>query len=155
MVKTTIDYKKALLWGAIVWVIQMLVGNLLWMNPIVANINQQYAGHPTIKSFDFIGGMSNWILVTLLFGTVFIIVCIILYLILYRSLPGQGWKKGLFFGLMVGFIKAVPEAFNQWMLFVYPESLILVQLANTLIGFLIFGTLLGFFYKKFNVIISE
>jgi len=153
--KRTINYKKAFLWGAVVWLIQMFVGNLLWMNPIVAGINQQYEGHPTMKSFDFIGGMSNWISVTLLFGTVFIIVCIILYLILYRSLPSEGWKKGLFFGFMIGFIKAVPEAFNQWMLFVYPEQLILVQLINTMLGFLIFGMFLGLFYKKFRVITIE
>ena len=91
--KTTINYKKALLWGAVVWLIQMMVGNLLWMNPIVAEINQIYIGHPTMKSFDFLGGMTNWILVTLLFGTVFTIICIILFLVLYKSLPGIRMEK--------------------------------------------------------------
>ena len=128
--KTTINYKKAIIWGAIVWIIQMIISNLLYMNPIVMGINKQYEGHPTIKSFDFIGGLSNWILLTLLFGTFLTIVWIVLYLLFYRSIPGVRWRKGLFYGLIIGFIKAVPEAFNQWMLFVYPVPLILMQLVN-------------------------
>ena len=153
--KTIINYKKAVIWGVIVWIIQVIISNLLYMNPIVMGINKQYEGHSTIKSFDFIGGLGNWILLTLIFGTFLMIVWIVLYLLLYRSIPGAGWKKGLFYGLMIGFIKAVPEAFNQWMLFVYPVPLILMQLINTLLGLIIFGMLLGFFYDKFKVIQIE
>ena len=60
--------------------------------------------------------------------------------------------KGLFFGLLLGFVKAVPEAFNQWMLFDYPTILITVQLINTLLGLTIFGILLAIIFEKFKVV---
>lgn len=150
--ETKINYKKAAIWGIVVLVIQMFVGNLLYMNPIVSGIFKQYEGHPSTKPMDYFGGVGNWLLLTMSFGIIFCIVLIILYLLLYKSIPGTGWKKGLSFGLMIGFIKAVPEAFNQWLIFDYPTILIQVQLINTLIGLAIFGILLAVFFEKFKVI---
>lgn len=147
-----VDKKKATLWGAVTIVIQLVVGNILWMNPIVANLNKQFEGHPSIKSFDFLGGMTNWVLVTFLFGIFLSIVFIVLYPMLYAKLPGEGWSKGLAFGAILAFIKAVPEAFNQWMVIVYPWELIVLQLVNTVLGLLIFGTILGALFRKFKVI---
>ncbi len=77
---------------------------------------------------------------------------IVLYLLFYKSIPGKGWKKGIVFGLMIWIIKAVPEAFNQWMLFDYPAILIIIPLINGLIGMLIFGFLLSLIFEKFKVI---
>jgi len=67
-------------------------------------------------------------------------------------LPGEGIVKGLAFGTVIGLIKSVPEAFNQWMVINYPEPLILVQMFNTFTGLVLLGCLIGFFFKKFNVI---
>lgn len=150
--KTKINYKKAIIWGIVVLIIDMIVGNLFYMNPIVMGIFEQYEGHPTMKPMEAFGGMGNWILLNALFSVFLIAIFIALYLLLYESIPGTGWKKGLSFGLMIGFIKAVPEAFNQWMLFVYPTILIQVQLINTLIGLVIFGILLAVIFEKFKVI---
>lgn len=108
-----------------------------------------------MKPMEAFGGLGNWLLLTMLFGTFLIIIFIALYLILYKGLPGKGWKKGLFFGVMIGFIKAVPEAFNQWMIFDYPNILILLQLINTLVGLMFFGIVLGFIFDKFKVIKIE
>lgn len=130
----------------------MIISNLLYMNPVVAKINERFAGHVSIKSFDFIGGLGNWILITMVFGIVLVFIWIVLYRYVYAVLPGNGWLKGLVFGLIVGFIKSVPEAFNQFMVINYPIPLIIVQLVNTLLGLTIFGVLLGFFYSKFRVI---
>ena len=153
--KTKMNTKKAILWGGVLVIIQMILGNLLYMNPVVSEINKQFEGHPSIKSFDFIGGLANWIILTMVFGIFLMIIWIFLYKMFYQCLPGKGWTKGLCFGIIIGFIKAVPEAFNQWMVIDYPVPLILVQLFNTFIGLVIFGSLLGFFFSKFNVIIHE
>ncbi len=150
--KTKINTKKAILWGFVILIIQMMISNLLYMNPIVAKINERFVGHASIKTFDFIGGMGNWILLTMIFGIVLMIIWIILYRYVYVILPGKGWVKGLVFGLIIGFIKAVPEAFNQFMVINYPIPLIIVQLVNTFLGLTIFGVLLGFFYSRFKVI---
>lgn len=150
--KTAINYKNAIVWGVVVLVVQMVIGNLLYMNPLVSGIFERYKGHPSIKPMDAFGGMGNWILLNLLFSVVLVVLFIALYLLIYRSLPGSGWQKGLSFGLILGVIKAAPEAFNQWMLFTYPTSLIIVQLANSIIGLMIFGIVLSLVYKKFRVV---
>jgi len=150
--KTKINIKKAILWGFVVIIIQMLISNLFYMNPIVAKINERFVGHPSLKTFDFIGGLVNWIMLTMVFGIILMIIWIILYRYTYIIIPGKGWIKGLIFGFILGLIKSVPEAFNQFMVINYPIPLIMVQLINTLLGLTIFGFLLGFFYSKFKVI---
>ena len=145
--KMKINTKKAVLWGTILIILQMIIGNMLYMNPVVANINKQFEGHPSIKSFDFLGGLENWIILTMVFGIFLMIIWIFLYKLFYSSLPGKGWIKGLYYGIIIGFIKSVPEAFNQWMVINYPTPLILIQLFNTFISLVIFGALLGFLYS--------
>ncbi len=154
-IKTKINTKKAVLWGAVLIIIQMIIGNVFYMNPYVANIYKEFEGHHSLKTFEFIGGFGNWIFLTMVFGIFLMIVWILLYRLFYSSLPGNGWIKGLYFGIIIGFIKSVPEAFNQWMLINYPTPLILVQLFNTFISLVIFGALLGFFFSKFKVITNE
>ena len=102
---------------------------------------------------EYFGGLGNWLLLTFIFGFFLTIFFIILYIILYKCLPGNNWlKKGLFFGIIIAIIKAVPEAFNQWMIFIYPNILILIQLFNTVLGLILFGIYLAFFIKLFKVI---
>jgi hypothetical protein len=149
---TVVNYKKAVIWGFVVIIIQMVVGNLLYQNPVVSGLFKQYEGHPSTKPMEHFGGLGNWLLLTFLFGIFFTVLIIGLYLLLYERIPGTGWQKGLSFGLMVGFIKAVPEAFNQWMIFDYPTILIVVQLINTLLGLIIFGILLAVIFEKLKVI---
>lgn len=47
--KAKLETKKAVLWGTIVIILQMILSNLLYMNPIVSKINKQFEGHPSIK----------------------------------------------------------------------------------------------------------
>ncbi len=147
-----VNVKKAALWGIVVLLIDMVVGNLLYMNPLVSGIYAQYEGHPSTKPMEAFGGLGNWLALTMTFSIFLVAVFIALYLTLYDELPGQGWRKGLFYGLMLGVVKAVPEAFNQWMLFDYPTILIMLQLINTLIGLMIFGTVLAVIFKRAGVI---
>ena len=150
--KTTIHYKKAVIWGIAVLIIIMLVGNLLYLNPIVSGIYTQYEGHPSTKSMDYFGGTGNWISLMAVFGIIHGAIVIILYLLLYKGIPGTGWRRGLIFGLMCWVIGTVPEAFNQWMLFDYPIILIIIPLINGFIGWAVFGILISVFFQKFKVI---
>lgn len=152
LMKAKLNTKKTVLWGAIVILLQMVLSNLLYMNPIVSKINKHFEGHSSIKTFDFFGGLGNWLTLTMIFGILLMIFWIFLYQKVYNYLPGKGITKGLFFGTIIGLIKSVPEVFNQWMVINYPLPLILVQLFNTFIGLVLFGGLMGFFFKKFNVI---
>ena len=150
--KKQVDLRKAVLWGSVAWIAHLVIGNLIWMNPWSVALNQKYTGHPTIKTFEFVGGISNWLLLTFGFGLLLTFFFIALYLRFYESIPGTGWKKGLVFGLIVSVLKAVPEVFNQWMLFVYPTELIVQQLINTLIGTILFFMVLAWLYHRFKVV---
>ncbi len=148
-----INIKGAFGWGSLVIALNMILGNLLWMNPIVGKISKKYyEGHPSVKPISEFGGLGYYIGLNALFSVLFSAVLIYFYLLLYQSLPGIDWKKGLYFGLMIGVIKAVPEAFNQWMVFKYPNIMILVQLINSIMGLLILGVILGIIFDKFKVI---
>jgi hypothetical protein len=147
-----INYKKALLWGSIVLIIHMLIGNLFYMNPVVMDIFQKYEGHPTMKTMEAFGGMSNWIFMNAGFSVLYIVLLIILYVRLYECIPGKDWVKGISYGIIIGLVKALPEAFNQFMVFNYPTELIVVQLAIALLGLIIFGILLSVTFYKFSVI---
>jgi len=67
--KTIINYKKAILWGIVVYVIDSIFSNLLYMNPLVSGIFNQYSGHPSMKPIETFRGLANWLLLTMLFGT--------------------------------------------------------------------------------------
>ena len=150
-----INYKKAFLWGVIVLIVHMTIGNLFHMNPLVMDIFKKYEGHPTIKPMGIFGGMANWIMLNVIFSIIFTAILILLYLKLYESIPGKYWKKGLSFGLIIGLIKDVPEAFNQFMMFNYPSVLILVQLVNAILSLIILGIILSLFFNKFKVVAYE
>ncbi len=89
--KTGIDYKKAVIAGLIAIALDMVVGNLLYMNPWVSGLYAQYEGHPSTKSMDYFGGLGNWLGLTFLFSILFTALIIWLYLLLNPSLPGHGW----------------------------------------------------------------
>ena len=48
--KTIINYKKAILWGIVVYIIDAIVGNLLYNNSLVSGIFNQYSGHPSVAT---------------------------------------------------------------------------------------------------------
>jgi hypothetical protein len=151
-VKLNIHKRKAILGSLAVVFIQMIVNNLLYMNPIAITINKQFKGYHSIKTFDFIGGLSNWIIVTMLFSMLYMSFLILIFIYIFPLIPGKGWKKGVIFGLICAMVKAVPEAFNQWMVIDYPYQLILLQLVNTIIGLILFGFLLGYIFSKYKII---
>jgi len=142
---------KIVISGFLTILVQMAYGNVLYMNPLIAGYYEKYAEHPSMKSFDFIGGINNWILTNMLFGLFFMSFLVFMFSIIYSSLPGKGVTKGLFYGLFIATIKSVPESFNMWMLIDYPNSLILIQFINSFINITLFGLFLGFFFKILKV----
>ena len=146
-----INKKRFFLWGAIVLVVELVIGNLLYFIPIVSNIYKRYEGHPSTKTMDYFGGLNNWLFINMVFSIVFIVIMLCFWLLIYKRLPSNIFGSGILFGLILWVIKALPEAFNQWMLFIYPTQLIITQLVVTLVSLLIFGLSTSFFFKKMKV----
>ncbi|MCG8571133.1 MAG: hypothetical protein MJB14_13450 [Spirochaetes bacterium] len=142
-----IKKSKIIIWGVIVYLINAIISNFLWQNSLVAGYYQKYEGYHSMKSMDLFGGMGNWIGLNLLFGIFFTAFLIMVFVIIYPQLPGKtGWVKGMSFGFFIIFIKIIPEAFNQFMLFDYPVILILIQCIVSAIGILLFGIILSILF---------
>jgi hypothetical protein len=153
--KKKVNGLRAVLASVGVILLNMIIGNLLYLNPLVSGIFEQFKNHPTIRSMEYFGGFGNWIALTLGFSLILESFVIFLYILLYNAIPSKGWKKGLFYGLIIGLLRSIPEAFNQWTLFNYPDILILIQTINTFLGYLVFGVMLGFVFDKAKVITEE
>ena len=115
-------------------------------------LNEKYAEHPNMKSMDFIGGLGCWLAINTLFSLFLFIMFVIVFVFFYPSLPGKGWLKGLYFGIIISFIKNLPEAFDQWIVIVYPYELILAQLINTTISIIFIGIIMQIIFTKSKAI---
>jgi len=72
-----------------------------------------------------------------------------LYLLLYRSLPGEsGFVKGLSFAVMIWFLRVVMTAASSWMMFNIPISAVAYSLIAGFVEMLILGILFGLTLKR-------
>ncbi len=65
------------------------------------------------------------------------------FLLLFRSLPGDGWVKGVAFGVLVWFFRVVMHVLAQWMMFPLPAGSLVYSLACGLAEMVILGLLYG------------
>ncbi len=147
-----INYKKVLIYGFLVLIIDMIIGNILYLNPFVSETYKNFEGHASLKPIESFGSIGKYITITMLFSVFFVAFLIFIFLLFYINIPGKRWQKGLYFGILVALLKAVPEAFNQYMNINYPGQLILIQLLNTFIGLILFGIYLEIIFRKSKTI---
>lgn len=120
----------------------MIIGNILYMNPLSRSLFSKFSDHPGVKPIEFLGSMNNWLFINTLFSIIFMIFLVLLFLKIYEFLPGKGPMKGLSFSLLVILLKTVPESFHLYMTCSYPEELILLQLIIGVFDLLLFGIIL-------------
>jgi hypothetical protein len=112
-----------------------LLDGLLNANPLAVRLFEVY--RPIAKSsVNAAAGIG----IDLAYG--FILAAV--FLLLYPSLPGQtGIVKGLSFGVIVWFFRAVMQAASTWMMFNVPAATIGYGLVAGLVEMLILGSLYG------------
>ncbi len=129
---------------------------VIWMNPFVNEISLQFANHPSVKPYEYFGGLDNWMRLRTIYLVVMLAIIIKIFLIFYTNIPGNRRQKGIYFGVFLSVIKSIPVAFSTWTLIVYPNELIILQLVNGIIGYLFFGVIVSTMLSYFNVVkISE
>lgn len=108
---------------------------LINANPLAQTLYVVY--RPLSKtSLNMLAGMT----IDIFFG--FVLAGI--FLLLYKSLPGEGgWVKGISFALIVWFLRVVMSVASQWMMFNVPDSTLLYTLITGLGEMLILGLLYG------------
>jgi hypothetical protein len=146
-----VNVKKAVIWGLVVILLSMIIGNVLYMNPYVGGFYEQYEDHPAMKSPDEVGGLGNWLALMMGGGFIFDSILIVMFLRFHPRIPGSGWQKGLVFGLLYWSIRTLPEGLDQYLLFNYPAVLILIPIINGFIGSLLFCVLMAIIFEKVGV----
>lgn len=142
-------WKRALVPGFAAWLIgYVILGNLLFMNPLTADLYAKYAAQLCSKPVESFGGLAPWLGVMMLGGLAAWLILSAIYSILYKSIPGKGWRKGLSYGLMLFLISDVTVAFNSWLLHSYPEVILFVELGNAFVGTVVGGIVLALVYEK-------
>lgn len=147
-----IDKKKAIIWGLIAIILQMGIFSALWLNPIVSGINDQFINDPAVIPYEYFGDLDEWMKIRTIYNIFILAVLVNLFLMFYEKIPGKGWVKGIWFGLIISTVKVFPEAFNKWTLVVYPNELILLQFVNGYVGLIIFGVMLAILFRRMSVI---
>ncbi len=116
-----------------------VMDGLINANPLAQRL---YAAYKPIArtSLNPVAG----ILIDLVYG--FLMAAV--FLLLYRSLPGDtGIVKGISFALLVWFFRVVMQVASQWMTFNVPVTALFYTLAAGLVEMLILGILYGISLK--------
>jgi hypothetical protein len=116
-----------------------VLDGVIHANPLAQRLYQVYK--PIARtSINPLAG----ILIDLLYGFVMAGV----FLLLYKSLPGQtGLVKGVSFALLVWFFRVVMYAASQWIMFDIPLATLLYSLVAGLVEMLVLGVLYGLTLK--------
>jgi len=71
----------------------------------------------------------------------------VIYAVIHPSLPGQGWKKGISYGLLVWGLRVVMWAFSTYMMTDMSPILIAITVVTGLIEVLILGVVIAAIYR--------
>lgn len=143
------NFKRVLISGLVAGLAAFIVGNILYMNPLVSDIYSQYSSPPCSKPMDSFGGLGIWLSLMLLGGLASTVFLAVLYSYTEKGIAIKPiWKKGLFFGFLLWFITKVPASYYGWLMYTYPDILNLIETINGLVGGLVAGVVLAIVYEK-------
>lgn len=116
-----------------------LLDFILHANPLVKNFPSIY--EPVNRGWDII--MASFI-IDIIYGTVLSL----FYLVLYKSLPGQGMMKGVIYGILLWFLRITILTLTQWMVYPVSAGTIIYMIFAGLPEMIIIGALIGRMIKK-------
>ncbi len=84
----------------------------------------------------------------IIFDLINAFILVIVFHILYKSIPGKGWKKGLNYGLIVGLFRVVMSSFTAIVIYNIPTSTILITTLVSYIEIIILCIALSLIHKN-------
>ena len=76
----------------------------------------------------------------------FILVAV--YTVIYNGIPGEGWQKGLNYGIIVGLFRVVMTSFSTIVMYNIPLILVITSLITGYIEIVILCVILAVIYEK-------
>jgi len=143
------NWKKIIVSGLVAGLVAFIVGSLLYMNPLVADIYAQEGTWAGAKPMDEFGGLGNWMLLMFAGGIVAAVFIALLYSYTEKGIDIKStWKKGALYGFLFWLATAPQAHFNVWLMYNVPDILNQIELVNSLIGSLALGITLAIVYEK-------
>ena len=99
---------------------------------------------PAVPISSFSGG---WIIFILIADIILATFFAFLYAVLYNSIPGQGIKKGLVFGLLMWPLGVVIPLISMYMLINIASGAVVYFLLEGLFEWLLYGAIISLIYK--------
>ncbi len=88
------------------------------------------------------------ILAGLFFDLINGFILVAVYVIIYNGISGFGWKKGLYYGLIVGLFRVVMMSFSSIVMYNIPLRLVITSLITGYIEIAILCIILAVIYEK-------
>ena len=93
------------------------------------------------------GNMESKILWGILFEVINAFILVSIYSIIYRSLPGKGWLKGLSYGFIIWGLRVLMWAFTNFIMFDISSVLLFITAILGLFEVLILGVIIAVLYR--------
>ncbi len=143
------NWKKIIVAGLAAGIAAFIVGSILYMNPLVADIYAQYGSWPGAKPMDDFGGLGNWMLLMFAGGLVAAVFIAILYSYTEQGIKiKQAWKKGALYGFLFWLATGPQYHYNVWLMYKVADIVNIIELFNSLVGSLVLGIVLALVYEK-------
>jgi hypothetical protein len=133
--------KRFLVAGIVASVLFLVLDAVLGM--VGGLIEAQVFGIPSAQP----AGIEAKMMIGLVFELVNGFMLATIYAIIHPSLPGQGWKKGFSYGLIVWGLRVVMWAFSTYMMTDMSPILIAINVTTGLIEVLILGIVIAAIHK--------
>jgi len=133
------NWKKGIIAGLAAGVVILAVGMLSG-----SMLGAQYTATPQLWKPMTGNWWYDMIVVDLIEGIIYGLV----FTVVYNGIPGNGWKKGLNYGLILWLVATVPGMMMTYSTMAVPDMIVASWLFGGLISFLIAGPVIAILYDK-------
>lgn len=143
------NLKKIILTGLVSGLIAFIVGSILYLNPLVMGYYDEHGEWPGAKTPEMFGGMESWLLLMAVGMIVLTVFTVLLYSYVEKAIDfTPTCKKGAFFGLLLWLTYSIPSTYYTWLMSMYPDILLMIDLAISLPSNIIIGIVIAKLYEK-------
>jgi hypothetical protein len=133
------NWKKGIIAGLVAGVVILIIGNLSGFLFAV-----DYTKTPELWKPMTGNWLYNMIAIDFVEGIIYGIV----FTLIYSGIPGNGWKKGLNYGLIVWLVATVPGMLMTYFTMAVPDMIVVSWTVGGLISLVIAGPVIAIIHDK-------
>ena len=91
---------------------------------------------------------ASWFISSFVISLILFMIIAAVYGVLYKGLPGDGVKKGLWFGIIIWLVGIVPGMASTYMTMTVNTTVIMYLLAMGIVKYLIIGVAIAYIFER-------